>query len=361
MAENDGQEKSEQPSQKKLKEGREKGQVAKSIEINSLVIFTSGLMLIFLAQSHIGGNLALLSKKIFSSLDILEINRDSLKNYFFNSYGFYVITLGPLFAGLFIAAFVSNISQVGFKLSLKALAPKKEKFNPLKGFKRILFSSHSLTEVLKSLLKLFIIGLFTYYVLKDLVLSSTSLSDFSIDEILKFMLSAASSLLWKISIVYALIAAADFIYQKYKFKKDMMMTKQEVKEENKQSEGDPQIKSRIRKVQFSMANNRMMQNIPQADVVITNPTHYAIALKYDQLKNAAPRVLAKGVDEVALRIKKEAIRCEIPLHEDRELARALFKSCDVGDEIPSALFKAVAQVLAYVYRLKNIKKKKSIV
>src|SRR5690606_15027059 len=161
-------------------------------------------------------------------------------NYFFNSYGFYVITLGPLFAGLFIAAFVSNISQVGFKLSLKALAPKKEKFNPLKGFKRILFSSHSLTEVLKSLLKLFIIGLFTYYVLKDLVLSSTSLSDFSIDEILKFMLSAASSLLWKISIVYALIAAADFIYQKYKFKKDMMMTKQEVKEENKQSEGDPQ-------------------------------------------------------------------------------------------------------------------------
>src|SRR5690606_5410320 len=132
MAENDGQEKSEQPSQKKLKEGREKGQVAKSIEINSLVIFTSGLMLIFLAQSHIGGNLALLSKKIFSSLDILEINRDSLKNYFFNSYGFYVITLGPLFAGLFIAAFVSNISQVGFKLSLKALAPKKEKFNPLK-------------------------------------------------------------------------------------------------------------------------------------------------------------------------------------------------------------------------------------
>ncbi|HUX92247.1 MAG TPA: EscU/YscU/HrcU family type III secretion system export apparatus switch protein, partial [Ignavibacteriaceae bacterium] len=136
--------------------------------------------------------------------------------------------------------------------------------------------------------------------------------------------------------------------------------KQEVKEENKQTEGDPQIKSRIRKMQFQAAKNRMMQKVPKADVVITNPTHYAIALKYDMSKNVAPKVLAKGVDELAQRIKQIAIENSVPLHEDRELARALYRICDVGDEIPSTLFKAVAQVLAYVYQLKNNKKRKLI-
>ena len=141
----------------------------------------------------------------------------------------------------------------------------------------------------------------------------------------------------------------------------MMMTKQEVKEENKQSEGDPLIKQRIKKAQFLAAKSRMMKNVPKADVIITNPTHFAVALKYDLTKDAAPRVLAKGVDELAQRIKAIAAEHGVPIHEDRELARAIYRICNIGDEIPAQLFKAVAQVLAYVYQLKNRKKKKSIV
>ena len=141
----------------------------------------------------------------------------------------------------------------------------------------------------------------------------------------------------------------------------MMMTKQEVKEENRQTEGDPQIKSRIKRLQFQAAKRRMMQAVPKADVVITNPTHYAIALKYDMGKDAAPRVIAKGVDALAQRIKAIATASGVPLHEDRELARALYKVCDIGDEIPASLFKAVAQILAYVFQMKNYKKKRSIV
>jgi flagellar biosynthetic protein FlhB len=162
-------------------------------------------------------------------------------------------------------------------------------------------------------------------------------------------------------LIYALIAAVDFIYQRFKHKKDLMMTKQEVKEENKQQEGDPQIKARIRKLQFQSAKNRMMKSVPKADVIITNPTHYAIALRYDVTKDSAPIVLAKGVDELAQRIKALGIENGVPLHEDRELARALYKYCNIGDQIPANLFKAVAQILAYIFKLKNTKKKKSII
>jgi flagellar biosynthetic protein FlhB len=175
------------------------------------------------------------------------------------------------------------------------------------------------------------------------------------------MLASAFSLIWKITLLFVVIAAVDFIFQKFKFKKEMMMTKQEVKEEYKQQEGDPQIKSRIRKQMMSMARKRMMKDIPKADVVITNPTHFAIALKYEMNKDAAPRVLAKGMDELAQRIKKIATENNVPLYEDRELARALYKSAEVGDLIPAKLFKAVAQILAYIYQMKKLKKRRSIV
>jgi flagellar biosynthetic protein FlhB len=172
-----------------------------------------------------------------------------------------------------------------------------------------------------------------------------------------FMIDAAFDLIWKIGLVYLGIAAADFAWEKYKFKKDMMMTKEEVKEEWKQTEGDPQVKSRIKKLMFEASKRRMMKDLPTADVVITNPTHYAVALKYDMNKDAAPTVIAKGVDELAQKIKEVAKKHDIPIQENRELARALYKMCDVGDKIPGSLFKAVAEVLAYVYNLKKSKKK----
>jgi len=209
--------------------------------------------------------------------------------------------------------------------------------------------------------KVVVIGIFAYLILNDLIASSTKLIDLTVDEIVSFMINSGYSFLWKIALVFGIISVIDLVFQKKKFKKDMMMTKQEVKEEHKQTEGDPYIKSRIRKIQIQMAHSRMMKDVPTADVIITNPTHYAIALKYEMNKDSAPKVVAKGVDEIAVRIKEIALKNNIPQHEDRELARQLYKLCDVGDKIPAVFFQAVAQILAYVYQLKNNKAKTSII
>ncbi len=261
---------------------------------------------------------------------------------------------------LFIVSVVAGVAQVGFKLSPKALMPDFKKFNPISGIKKVFFSSRSLVELLKSLIKMFVIGYSVYFLLKDLVLNSASLIELSVSEIVNFMVDSTITLTWKIALIYAVLAALDFIYQRFAFKKEMKMTKQEVKEENKQVDGDPLTKSRIRKIQMMMSKNRMMHDIPTADVVVTNPTHYAIALRYNMQKDGAPRVVAKGVDALAQKIKDVAKENNIPLYEDRELARALYKYCDIGDQVPEKLFQAVAQILAYIFQLKK-KRKKSIV
>jgi len=205
-----------------------------------------------------------------------------------------------------------------------------------------------------------VVGMVSYWLLADLILNSVNLVRLSIPEIVNYMSENISSFLWEISAVYLVLAAADFVYQKHKFKEDMKMTKQEVKEENKNTEGDPHTKGRIKSKQAEMAQRRMMADVPTADVVITNPTHFAVALKYEMGSQGAPKVVAKGADRVAQKIKEIAKENGVPLHENVMLARALYKSCEVGEEIPATLFKAVAEVLAYVYKLKN-KKKKTIV
>ncbi len=361
MAEAEGQEKTEQPSSKKLHEGREKGMVAKSAEINSFAIFTTGLLILYLSHQHIGSMLSKLTIRIFNSLDVLEINKNLLSDYALEGFLFFLITVSPVLASIMIVAFIASVSQVGFKITPKALLPTLEKFNPIKGIKKILFSSRSFLEIAKSLVKVVVIGIFAYLILNDLIASSTKLIDLTVDEIVSFMINSGYSFLWKIALVFGIISVIDLVFQKKKFKKDMMMTKQEVKEEHKQTEGDPYIKSRIRKIQIQMAHSRMMKDVPTADVIITNPTHYAIALKYEMNKDSAPKVVAKGVDEIAVRIKEIALKNNIPQHEDRELARQLYKLCDVGDKIPAVFFQAVAQILAYVYQLKNNKAKTSII
>ncbi|WP_337865684.1 flagellar biosynthesis protein FlhB [Ignavibacterium sp.] len=355
MAEFEGQEKTEQPSSKKIEDARKKGQVAKSIEVNSLVIVVTGLVTIFFLQSYIGQRVSSFSINIFKSLDVLPNKISLLPDFAFDWFMFFFSVLAPIMTAIVIVGLASSIAQVGFKLSPEALKPKFSKLNPASGIKRI-FSSRSVVEILKTVLKFFVIALFTYLILSDLIIASAYLDNLNPSEIIIFMLDNAFSLLWKIALLYAVIAAIDFVYQRYKFRKDMMMTKQEVKEEMKQLEGDPKVKGRIKKMQMQAAQQRMMANLPTADVVITNPTHYAVALKYDMTKDSAPEVIAKGVDLLAQRIKKVAAEHNIPLHEDRELARALYKMCDVGDKIPPSLFKAVAQVLAYVYSLKKKKK-----
>lgn len=356
MAEQDGKEKTEQPTSKKLDDARSRGQVARSKEVNSLAVFGTGFVLLYLFQNFIGSRLKDFSISIFDSLDTFP-NRISLISSFMTEWVFFfILTLAPIMAGLIVIIFISNVSQVGIKLSPKALELNLDKLNIFKGIKNI-FSTKSLAELFKSIFKLLLTGGFTYYILNDLITSATELESFSVNEILVFMLDSAFALIWKVGLVYLAIAGADFAWEKYKFKKDMMMTKEEVKEEWKQTEGDPHVKSRIKKLMFEASKRRMMKELPKADVVITNPTHYAVAVKYNMQKDSAPEVIAKGVDELAQRIKAVAKEHNIPIQENRELARALYKMCDVGDKIPSSLFKSVAEVLAYVYNLKKSKKK----
>ncbi len=360
MPEKQGQEKTEQPTGKKLDDARKKGQVAKSSEISSFTVFGSGLLLLFLFQGYIGSQLSNLSTSVFSSVGTLKLSYNLVQEYAIKGFFFFFITLSPFFIGIIIFALVVNIMQVGLKLSPEALMPKFEKLDPIKGFKSKLFSSKAVVDTLKSIAKLLIIGLFTYIALSELVLQSTDLLGQSIEEIVSFMSVSALSFLWKILIVYAVLSIADLLYQRFKFNKDMMMSKQEVKDETKQTEGDPFVKGQIKGKQMQISRNRMIMAVPKADVVITNPTHFAIALKYEAAKSAAPIVIAKGMDEVALRIKEVARKNNIPLYEDKPLARALYKSCKIGEEIPEKLFETVAKILAFVFKAKH-NKKKSIV
>lgn len=356
MADFEDKEKTEQPTSKKLSDARDRGQIARSREVNSLAIFGMGFTLLYLFQNFIGSRLKYFTVSIFNSLETFPHQINNIKNLAVDWFYFISITIAPILIGLIIITFISNVGQVGIKLSPKALTFKLDKLNVFNGIKNLV-SSKSLLELVKSLLKLVLIGLFTYFVLNDLINAASVLEAFDINETLKFMIDSAFTLIWKIGLFYLIIASADFVWEKYKFKREMMMTKEEVKEEWKQTEGDPQIKSRIKKLMFENSKRRMMKELPKADVVITNPTHFAIAIKYDMNNDSAPKVIAKGADLLALKIKEIAKEHNIPIQENKELARALYKMCDVGDLIPPSLFKAVAEVLAYVYNLKKSKRK----
>jgi flagellar biosynthesis protein FlhB len=361
MAETDGQEKTEEPTSKKLTDSRDRGEVAKSTEINSFAIFVVGLLILLASKDFLGRQFYDISYSTFSRLDSLTINRDSVQLYFIKWVIFIFESLAPILIGICVVSVIASVAQVGFKFSWKAITPKLSKFNIFANLKNILFSSRSFIEILKAVIKIALVTIMSYSVVAKLVADSMELPVLSIDEIAKYMYDACYTLVWRVCLVYAFFAAADYAYQRYKHKENLMMTKQEIKEEYRQSEGDPMIKSRIRRLQQQMTKRRMMQDVPKADVVITNPTHYAIALKYDMFKDNAPKVLAKGVDAVAMRIKAIAIENNIPLHENRELARALFKQSQIGEDIPAALFKSVAQILAYIFSLRKTKRKKSIV
>ncbi|MCE1190492.1 MAG: flagellar biosynthesis protein FlhB [Ignavibacteria bacterium] len=360
MAEADGQEKTEQATGKRLSDSRAKGNVAKSIEVNSFVVFTAGTMLVYMMRNRIADSVKQLTVFIFGSLDKFQLSTESLRIYSVSGIGYFFSIVMPILLGIMVLAFLGSVAQVGFVFSTEALRPKFNKLNPA-NIKKILFSSRSIIEMLKAFAKLTLVGLFAYNLISDAIKNSMEMARYSIEDILGFMVETSFSFVWKMAIFYAILAAADFGYQKFKHKKDLMMTKQEIKEENKQSDGDPLIKSKIRSKQLMMARNRMMKDVPKADVVITNPTHVAIALKYDVGTRTAPRVVAKGLDLVAQKIKEIAKEHDVPMHEDVQLARALYKYCEIGDQIPESYFRAVAQILAYVYQQKHGRSKKYIV
>ena len=263
-----------------------------------------------------------------------------------------LLIIWPFLVFGFAIAFLITIYQVGWKVSTKPLEPKLSKFNPINGFKRI-FSKDSLFELLKSIVKIGIIAYITYSNLKDEANNIFILYEISLNQAIALVGEIILDVGLQIAIVFVLVGLVDYFYQKWKFADEMKMTKQEVKDEYKNTEGDPQIKGRIRQKMREASQRRMMQDVPTADVVITNPTHFAVAIKYDAETSKAPIVVAKGEDFLAQKIKEVAKEHNVQIVENKPLARMLYHNVDIGSEIPPELYQSVAEVLAMVYHMKN--------
>lgn len=263
-----------------------------------------------------------------------------------------LLIIAPILVVAFLIAFVTDVAQVKWKPTLEPMKPKFSKLNPLKGFKKF-FSLNALVELVKSIAKIGLILYICYSYLKDKWAMLLNLYDVTLMQALQLAAETVTDLGIRIALLYMVIAFADFAYQKIKFKNDMKMTKQEIKEEYKQQEGDPQIKGKIRQKMRESSMRRMMQDLPQADVVITNPTHYAVAIKYDPKVADAPLVIAKGEDYLAARIKEAAREHHIEIVENKPLARMLYANVDIGQAVPPELYQAVAEVLAFVYQLQG--------
>ena len=346
--------KTEQPTPKRLEDARKKGNVAKSMEINSAFVLLTGTLTLFFISGYMYQNLSMFMKHVFSGLMLYDIGHDSVRTYAVSLIAVSIKLIAPLLLAILVIGILVNVGQVGFLFTLEPVIPNPEKIDPIKGFQRI-FSMRSVEELVKGILKIFIIGYVMYLVIKGHYHDYFLLMDQGTGQIISFMMKTIFQMAIWASLILVVLAAADFAFQKWNYLKDMRMTKQEVKEEMKEYEGDPQVKGRIRSLQREMARKRMMADVPKADVVITNPTHYAVALKYDSGGMDAPRVLAKGSRKLALKIKEIAKENGVPIVEDPPLARALYKSTEVGMEIPIDLFQSVAEVLAYIYRLKGKK------
>lgn len=344
-------EKTEKATPKKREESRKKGQVAKSQDVAGSLVMLSVFLCLMTFGGYIKERLVQLYTDIFYHRLTMNVTQENVI-VMFRSYGVQLILLlAPILLIVFVVAAVANYAQVGFLLTGDPIKPKFSKLDPIKGMKNI-FSARSLVEFLKSVLKLVIIGYLVFSTVWGAMDSISSLGHVSVEEAFKFTAKMTMNLGIKISVALFVLAVFDYMYQRFEYEKNLKMSKQDIKDEYKKSEGDPLIKGKIRERQRRMALQRMMQEVPKADVIITNPTHFAVALKYDAGMEA-PEVVAKGQDYVALRIKEIAKENDVITVENRPLARALFQRTEIGDSIPADLFQAVAEVLAYVYKLQG--------
>ena len=352
MAQGDFQEKTERATPKKREDARKRGNVAKSREMSSLGILVVGLSTLCLFGAFMYGNTTLVMQKSFAMIanPVIELaGVNELSGHLILS--FFTIVL-PLMTAVFLIAVISNVAQVGFLISWEALKPKFDKFDIIKGLGRLV-SKQSLMELFKSIAKLVMIGGVAILTVKGEMEGIKELGQLEVSGIGLCILKLILKIFFRVCIAMVFLAALDFAFQKWQFEEKLKMTKQEVKEEHKQREGDPLIKSRIRKVQMEVARKRMMQEVPEADVVVTNPVHLAVALKYDRALMNAPHVIAKGAELVAEKIKTLAREHNVPVVENKALAQSLYRAVDVGDEVPMDFYQTVAEVLAYVYKLKG--------
>ena len=346
--------KTEDPTPKKLQDARKKGQVAKSTDLNSaLILIALTLLLTFFGDYYytngrlfvIEGFSYITSFKTFNTESVLVIFKFALKNA--------VLGAAPIALTSMLTGIIGNVVQIGFLFSGEGLKLKLEKLNPIEGFKRF-FSKRTFVEFGKTILKLVVIGYGGYTYVESRLMQILTTSDLNSAGVYPFAKSLIDSFLIKMCGLVFLIGAADYIFQKRQYKKDMRMTKQEVKEEFKQAEGNPEIKSKLRQKQRQLASKRMLRQVPTATVVITNPTHLAVAIRYDKTISSTPIVVAKGADITAQRIKDIAKENNVPIVENKTVARMLFAKVEIDEAIPIELYQAVAEIIAYVYTLNKI-------
>jgi flagellar biosynthesis protein FlhB len=346
--------KTEDPSQKRLDEALEKGNVATSKEVGSF--FT--VLVLAVTVSWFAPSIMIDAKKMLMPfLDnaySIAVDQKGVGLILYKlSFASFAVIILPLLATM-VAAIAAGFLQHGFVLSTEPMKPKLNKISPMAGFKRIV-SMRSLVEFIKGIIKIIVISIVAYMAVEPMLGHFKQLPDQSTHDMLIFLASICTKIMVWVAIAMFFIALFDVMYQRWQHTKSLRMTKQEVKEEYKQSEGDPHIKGKLRQLRMERAKNRMMASVPTADVVITNPTHFAVALKYDTTSMQAPVVVAKGQDLVALRIREIAEENKVPVVENPPLARALFSSTEIEQEIPLAHYEAVAKIISYVYGLKGKK------
>lgn len=354
-----GGEKTEAPTGKRLSDARKEGRVAKSQELSAAIL----LIALFLILKFFVGYIATSFIDVFNWVyrvipDITSMSAGGLSittvGTMFRDSVTKILLICLPFVGIgFVVSFVSGVIQAGWQISTKPLEPKPDKFNPVNGFKKI-FSKESIFNLIKSIIKIALIFYVAYTSIKDNRYDLFILYDISLRQAISLVGNIIINTGLKISIIYLVIGVVDYMYQRWKFNEDMKMTKQEVKDEYKDSEGDPAIKGQQRRRMQEASQRRMLSNVASADVVITNPTHYAVALSYKPSLNAAPMVVAKGQDYLAQRIKERAKDRNVPIVENKPLARMLYSTVDVDQEIPPELYQAVADVLANVFQSKGV-------
>nr|WP_067287567.1 flagellar biosynthesis protein FlhB [Marinobacterium profundum] len=359
MAEETGQEKTEDPTPKRIREAREKGDVPRSKELGATVLLLSAAASALIFGDLVAGrmrgmmasNLSLEREALFdSSMMVAYLARSMFEA---------LLSLSGFFALVLLAAIVGPIALGGWNFSGESVQPKASRINPLSGLKRM-FSLKALVELVKALAKFLLVASIAILVLKVM---QPRLMGLGAQDVVPAISEAVDIVIWTFLLISAsliLISLLDVPFQLHDYSTKMKMTLQEVKDEMKSTEGKPEVKGRIRQLQREISQRQMMGKIPEADVVITNPTHYAVALKYDPESGRAPVVLAKGADFVALRIRELAVEHEVPMLSAPPLARALYQHAELDQEIPAGLFKAVAQILAYVYQLRSYRKRESV-
>jgi flagellar biosynthetic protein FlhB len=354
MAEEDQDQKTEEPTGKRLDEARDRGQLPISREVSAWVMFVGIIIVLAWLVPPMALRMLSVLRVFLEMPHAISLEGNGLQNVFFNALQHVALATLLIYAVLAAAAVLGTMSQTGLFASLTAIQPDFTRLSFASGFRR-LFSTRALVELGKSFVKLVVLGTVVFFTLMPIVRDLPSMQGQSLMDSMLFLYHQAIHLIILLMVVFTVIAVVDIIYQRHIYIKSLRMTKAEVKDEFRQQEGDPMIKNRLRQIRLEKARKRMMAQVPKADVVVTNPTHYAVAMKYDNTKMAAPVVLAKGVDRIAERIREVAEEHRIPLVSNPPLARALYDTVEIDREIPTQHYRAVAEVISYVYRLRRKK------